>query len=500
MALTPINVEDLKDTDLIYKDVTTPLNIYDRGLYSSDIAELNDGLFTSISARSGKDTKDSLDALFEMVKKDPKASQCLSLKSLRAVQSFGAFKHPKKEVESFVQSNLSTLPHSLKSRLFVLIATTILTGSGLAEFSITPRARGFRGQWRLSRLNVLDPRRIINLVGKKGRVEYIEYDNGSGSIVKIPYKKCLHLVNNKGVSLGKDGIVGVGDGEAAINYFKLKKAVLTQLAVATKNNSSGLIHIKAPNTGKTILVDSRNEPLKDSKGAPLVVSKQIALNYQLRDIYKQDYIVTDPDVILDQIRIQSDEGFWRFALDYIDRAIEQAFGIPTGIFDSGMTGVQNVGLSQNFKSIFDATIFGLTDNLKQELIHKIIKPLLFFNFPFDWVKDSYGEFAYEAEEDQDTVNSRLTTITSLIASGLLDQNDPEVLGLIRKNLGLPALTELQKEQMKTMKDQSQQIEELNSQMQELQLQMQMQQMMAPPPPPEEQGASPDGTAEEEYPE
>ncbi|MFN3268730.1 MAG: hypothetical protein ACK416_05685, partial [Zestosphaera sp.] len=274
----PINAEDLKDTELIYNDIIAPLNIYDRGLYSVNIADLSDKLFTTITAQSEKDVRTNVKELFDMVKKDPKAAKCLSLKALRATQSFGAFKHPKKEVESFIQSNLATLPHSMKSRLFTLLAVTILTGAGFAEFSITPRTRGFRGQWRLARINVLDPRRILNLVGRKGNVEYIEYDNGNGKIVKIPYKKCIHLVNNSGIALGKEGVLGVGDGEAAINYYKLKKAVLTQLAVATKNNSSGLLHVRAPNTGKTVLVDSKMEPIKDSKGTPLMVSKQIALN------------------------------------------------------------------------------------------------------------------------------------------------------------------------------------------------------------------------------
>jgi hypothetical protein len=252
----------------------------------------------------------------------------------------------------------------------------------------------------------------------------------------------------------------------------------------------GLVHVKVPNNGRTILVDSKMEPLKNASGKPIEVTKQIALNYQMQDLYKKDYIVTDLDVDIQRIQIENDSQFWEYVLGYIDKSIQQAFGVPVGIFDSGMSGIQNVGLSQNFKSIFDSTIFALTTLLKEELTSKLIKRLLHFNFPADWFKNNYGEFIFDVEEDQDIINSRLTTIASLIASGILDQNDVEVISLIRKNLGLPALNEKEKSEKENDGMTAAIQKEVQNQLQMAQMQQQLMMASQPPMPPAPPGGDP----------
>jgi len=463
------------DLELLFSNVPTPLNVYHQGQYSSHIANL---YTTAISefAYPAVDKRPPIKALNEMQERDPVVSQCISLKALRTVQSFGNFSHPKKEIENFINSNLTTLGTSFKRVLFKMISSTILYGFCIAEFTMTSKARGYRGQWRLENINVLDPERIIRILGKRGRIETIEYDNGHGIYVKIPYKKCIHIINNSGATFNEREVWGIGDGIIALNYYTLKRIVLTHLAIATKNNSTGILHAKTPNTGRTILVDSKMNPLKDGSGKPVEVTKQIALNYQLQDIYKKDYIVTDVDVEITRIQIQNDERFWDYILNYIDRGLQRAFGVPVGIFDSGISGTTNVGLSQNFKSVFDTTIYALTTSIKEELINKVVKRLLYFNFPFDWFKNNYGEFVFDAEEDQTTINSRLSTISSLIASGILDQNDTEVIGLIRKNLGLPALNEADKAEKEQDAMAAQIAKEVQNQLTQLQLQLQVQQV------------------------
>jgi hypothetical protein len=135
---------------------------------------------------------------------------------------------------------------------------------------------------------------------------------------------------------------------------------------------------------------------------------------------------------------------------------------------------------------FDSTIFALTTTLKHEIIHKMIRGLLHDNFPSSWFSEDWGEFVFDVEEDQATVNGRLSTITSLIASGIIPADDVEVLSLIRKNLGLPSLDEEEKakKQEDALKAEIQ--KELEKQSQVIQLQAQIQQMQMPPLPPEGQ--------------
>lgn len=487
---------------LLFSDIPIPVNPYQQGQYSTEIGSLSTTTLTDLAYPSA-DKRPPIKELSEMLRRDPVVSQCVSLKALRAVQSFGNYTHSKKEIESFVNSNLNGLERSFKRTLFKIITSVILYGFSIAEFTFTSKARGFQGQWRLARLNVLDPAKIVRIIGRNGKACQIEYDNGHGKLIKIPYEKCIHVTNNSGANFDEDEMWGVGDGIAALNYYKLKRVVLTQLALATKNNSTGIIHVKVPNTGRTILVDNKLSPIKGANGKPIETTKQIALNYQLNDLYKKDYIVTDTDVDISRIQIQNNENFWEYVLNYIDKSIQRSFGVPVGIFDSGTGGVQNVGLSQNFKAVFDSTIYALTELLKEELIAKPIKLLLHYNFPLDWFKNNFGEFQFEAEEDPSVINNRLSTISSLMASGLLNQDDPEILTLIKKNLGLPALDELEKAEIdeskqkaKDSEDLQGQLQELQTQMQMLQTQMQIQQLQNPPPPvPPGQ----EGTPPEDYP-
>jgi hypothetical protein len=159
-----------------------------------------------------------------------------------------------------------------------------------------------------------------------------------------------------------------------------------------------------------------------------------------------------------------------------------------------MSGLQNVGLTANHKSVFDSSIYALTDLLKEEIINKIVRRLLGFNFAHDLFKNNLGEFRFEQEEDEQSVNSRLSTISSLIASGILDANDPDILMLIKKKLGLPTLDEVDKEQ--TLKDKRllQESQDMQNMLQQLQAQIQLIQTKqqldavqnpAPPPPPDE---------------
>lgn len=486
------------ELDLLLKDVPVITNIYQQGQYSAALSGLMSSIFEEISyEKSG--SRPPVKEVIEMLEKDPVAARSVALKALRAVQRFGVYTQSHKECQDFIQSNLNTLTQSFKRTLFDAIVITLQTGSCFIEFTTTPNAIGYKNQWRLKSLNILDPEKIQKVIARNGALSEIVYDNGGGKIVNIPYAKCIHIVNNNSCRLNHRAIFGVSEGAIALKYTKLKKYVLTQLALATKSQSQGILHAKTPNNGRTILVDSKMQPVIEN-GKPKELTKQAALCYQLQDLHKKDYIVTGIDVELDPIQVKSDWQFWEYVLKFIDRAIEQSYGIPVGIFDSGPTSLANTGLSGNFKSVFDSTINSLVDLVKEELINKIVKKLLIYNFPPEYYKDGYGDFSFDNDDDQDTINSRLSTIASLAASGLLDPNDPDILSLIKKSLGLPVLDDIDKkesvekqEKTKYQEDLQIQLQEMQAQMQLLQLQQQMMMMQNPqamgsmPP---EQGAAP----------
>jgi len=489
-----LNLAEL-DNELLFAGTPTPLNASVQGMYSTEIAALTGLAFAEINHPQEVE-RPAIKDLSIMAAKDPIVSQCLAFKALRCASSFGEYSHPKKEIEAFVNSNLKTLSKSFKQTIFKIFSSVILHGVAVVEFTKSSKLRGYRGQWRIANLNVLNPDQIISF-GKSskssGKIEWILYDNGSGKQVKIPYSKCLHIVNNSGATFDKTAVWGVGDGVSALPYYKLKRVVLTHLALRIKNDSEGLLWAKTPANGTTTLVDAQGKVKIDEKTKkPMQVTKQIALSYQLKDIQKRGFIVTDSDVDLQRIQIQNTSDNHFKALEYIDRGIQSSFAIPSGIFDvnsgSGTTNLGNNGFGQNFKMTFDSTIFALTTTLKHEIIHKMIRGLLHDNFPSSWFSEDWGEFVFDVEEDQATVNGRLSTITSLMASGIIDTNNVQVLNLIYKNLGLPSLDETEKEKKAEDALKAQIQKELQDQTQVVQLQAQLQQMQMPPTPPEGGGA------------
>lgn len=489
---TQLNLLEDLDSELLFANTPIPLNASIQGQYSVEINSLTADAHAALTHPDIAD-RPPLKELSQMAQKDPVAGQCLAFKALRCTSSFGEYSHSKREIEEFINSNLRTLPKSFKQIIFKLFSSVILHGIGLAEFTKSSKIRGYRGQWRIGNINVLDPERVISF-GKSsktaGKIEFVEYDNGSGKIVKIPYQKIIHITNNSGCTFDKAAVWGVGDGVSALGYYKLKRVVLTHLALRIKNDSEGLLWAKTPNNGTTTMVDTQGNVKKDNKGKPLQLTKQAALSHQLKDIQKRGFIVTDNDVELSRIQIQNTSENHFKALEYIDRGIQSSFAIPSGIFDvnsgSGTTNLGNNGFGQNFKMTFDSTIFALTTTLKHEIIHKMIRGLLHDNFPSSWFSEDWGEFVFDVEEDQATVNGRLSTITSLIASGIIPADDVEVLSLIRKNLGLPSLDEDEKAKKEEDALKAEIQKELQKQSEVLALQAQIQQMSAPMPPPEGQ--------------
>ena len=484
---TQLSLLDL-DEELLFSGVPTPLNALAQGQYSTEIASLTGLALQAINHPTEVD-RPPVKELGIMAAKDPIASQCLSFKALRATQSFGEYSHKKKEIEAFVNSNLRTLPKNFKQIIFKLFSSVILHGVGVAEFTKSSKLRGYRGQWRIGNINVLNPDQIVSFgksSNQSGKIEWILYRNGDGKEVKIPYQKCIHIINNAGSAFDATSVWGVGDGVSALPYYRLKRVVLTHLALRIKNDSEGLLWAKTPNNGTTTMVDTQGNVKKDDKGKPLQLTKQAALSHQLKDIQKRGFIVTDNDVELSRIQIQNTSENHFKALEYIDRGIQSSFAIPSGIFDvnsgSGTTNLGNNGFGQNFKMTFDSTIFALTTTLKHEIIHKMIRGLLHDNFPSSWFSEDWGEFVFDVEEDQATVNGRLSTITSLIASGIIPADDVEVLSLIRKNLGLPSLDEDEKAKKEEDALKAEIQKELEKQSQVLSLQAQIQSMQMPPAP------------------
>ena len=115
----------------------------------------------------------------------------------------------------------------------------------------------------------------------------------------------------------------------------------------------------------------------------------------------------------------------------------------------------------------DSTIEGVIVQIRDQLIEKIIKPLLIANFG---ERKNFGSFSYQQSADPAVANARVSTIISAIASQILPNNDPDVINKLREDLSLPPLSRQEVDNMRNQK-------QLNEQLGLLQQQLQLQQTM-----------------------
>lgn len=382
--------------------------------------------------------RQNLDEWIKMVEKDPVASKCVALKALRAQLSIGDYTHKNRSYQDFIRNNLSNIQSGSFRNIVAELASAMPFGASFAEVVFSNQTPGFRNQWRLKGIYPLDLRRV-SVKGRYGEVKWIVYRDENNCLKTFDYKKCIHIKNTSTIPFDQNTIWGVADCEQALSYYKLKQLVLTELAIAAKNNATGILWGQTSGTQKTQILDSEDKPILDAYGKPKQVSKQKALYMQLKDLSNNDLLVTDGETNIRLLQLQTGENFWNYALNLIEENMMLAFGVPRQIFKEGSGGgLGNVGLSMNHKAVLDATIESIVTSIRDELIKRVVKPLLIFNFG---EKEDFGEFTFTAQEDPSTINSKISTILSAIASGVFSPDDLGIQETLRKLLGLPPLSE-----------------------------------------------------------
>ena len=402
--------------------------------YHGELSSRVEELYTSFSTTLDNYTnREKWLLIYSMLKRDPVAAQALSYKAVRTANLIGRFSHSNKEIEDYCQAITNSINIDFNTVKVRASQYVYAFGFCLIEVSFL--------DYKLVNLQPLDPTRIQRFIGNWGKPRYIVYDNGRGNYVYIPWEKCIHLTNSNIASFGADSILGHGDGETALNYHRLKKSVLTQLAIASKNQSVGLLHVKTPNNSTVKFLDRYGQPYRDPlTGKDIEFSKLEALNKQFVDINSREYIVTEQDVELNLLNIKADISFWQFVLNYIDLQIQRSFSIPVGIFDTG--GV-SMALNNSFGEALDSTIKFTRDTFINKLINKVYRPLILYKFTENEHKNDFGKFVQDRDNDPIKNIPLLNIGATLIASGIFDKYDPTIINFFKTNLGLSNLNEQQ---------------------------------------------------------
>lgn len=372
-----------------------------------------------------------------MHKKDPTVRSCIEIKCLRAALKFGVYSHPNPKLENWVKSNIDNIQGSLK-RVVGRLSGACAEGFRIAEIVFCNKMPGYVGEWRLKKFNILDSS-LCSFEGQDGEITHVIYEGGSGERICIPYWKCIHIVNGFGlVDDDESAILGSPESRAAYPYFKAKQALLTEMVLSAKNNSQGTLIGKVDSSATVEQLDARGNPIKNGDGTLRTESAGMSLLRQMVNMGENGYLVTDKDNTIEAIQTPSTDQFFSNSINLLDKGILRAYGIPELIFQEGSSSIQFGSLGKQHESILDSQVESLVDQIREQLLEKVIRTLIIFNF--GKFEEGYGSFENNSKMDPEKASTVITNIVSAVGSGIIPSNNMKVKNLLLELLGLDSVT------------------------------------------------------------
>lgn len=370
-----------------------------------------------------------LNDYIKFTEREPIARQSIELKAMRAAMMFGEYENTDKKIQKWIRDMLHEIDGSF-SKFVGQMAAAMPYGFATAEieFQYRPSDR----KWILKGFVVLDQRRV-SFKGGKGRIEYLIYRDRTRKYV--PYSKVVHVVGGVGVDIDNEPF-GHPEAKSALPYIKFKNSILSDMLVAGKNLATGIIVGKVNSTKPVTLYNrdgSKQQPTTSGQGKTIPSAEAMAR--QLENLENNSFVVTDVENDVYSVQVGDGSQFWNYSLSIVDKYIRAAFAVPEMIFSENSTILSGAASLQNQQSnIMDATILAVVKQLQDQIIEKIIRPLIKANFG---EQTDYGKFGKSREEDANTKLNKLGQLISATSMGIMSSDDIEVQNKLRDEFGLP---------------------------------------------------------------
>jgi len=365
-----------------------------------------------------------------MLESSPEAKACIELKALRARASLGDYTHPNKDIQEFVRENIEGMRGSIGDVVHQM-ASALPLGFSVAEIVYTNRSPGHRFQWRLDTINPLEPERI-SFAGKRGDIKYVVYTNQRRGKKFVDYARCIHVVN--GITFGEP--FGSPEARRAMPLFKAMQLILSEMAVAGKNNASGILLAQADSNKKVRVLDSRGNPMREGSREKTMTGPE-ALLLQMKGIESSGIVATDLENKITPLPMPSAESFWMNSTNILKKGIFLAFMVPSLIWDEGSGGLGNSGISGNHLAILDSNIDAIVRQIQDQLVEKLARNLI--QWQFGWQRN-WGKFERQPHTDPAAQMGRAASLLSAISTQVIPSTDLDAINRLREDLGISPIT------------------------------------------------------------
>ncbi len=407
----------------------------------------------------------SVQDLLAMFKICPVNRICCELKSLRGVAGFGTYAHPdsrpvlipsgRTTLTEWVNSNFQTMTGNLEDAIGKMFRQAYGIGYSVGEIINSSNISGHQGEWRLSKIKILNPCRY-SFAGREGEWDRIIYKSHQKSQYPIPREKLIHIYIP---SLEEpENPLGDPQGARAYTFYKARMTALRSWNKQIIRNSKGLTILKGKSDDTVTVKDEEGNTVYKPDGTAKTKPA-------LKDAVEKFVLAEDGDVVAidkttEHFHIPGVGGLgadYNLALTRYTDDIMLAYGIPKTILQEGSATLGQAGLNYGHRLIFDTQIEGLVVQMRNQIIEQIVRPLLQANFGIQ-EQDEFGGFTSEKFLPPEMSATRVSNIMSAMLQGVLDTTDIEGVNVIRRDCGLEPLTkeEFDRRQVQKLLQQQQQ--------------------------------------------
>jgi len=412
----------------------------DTDLYSNPIARLTSETVKELAWVSPRDRikktlkKYTLEDYAEVLLLDEVVGFCFKFIELRSRSAFGSYSHPNEKITEYMQGIFSDMKGSLDEIVGRFVAITYYFGFLTAEIGWKYNAPGFRGHQRLDCLIPHSPL-TTRLKGDKTGIQFV-IDRSGEKPAEVPYEKCLHIANN----LYENDPYGYGTGSRTIGLFKVKRTALANAAVNTTNQAQGLWIIRANTADTVVITDKYGKPLQGADGKDLTASAVENAYKQLQGFDKNHFVVLDKSYEITWQPMPVDSAYSLGILENVDRRLFMTQSVPYLAANEGVGGFGHAGVASFQATNLDSHISALIEAIRDQIIEKIVKPILVNNFGIT-AKEGWGKFSIDKTADTNVSMGKAGLLLQGVAQGVLPQTDITVTNAFRKLLDLPPQTE-----------------------------------------------------------
>lgn len=417
------------------------------GKLAPDLDELYQEYVTELQQGDDYFKIPSLIELIKMFKFCPYNRIAVELKSLRAVASFGEYSHPDKRtvitssgrqtLTEWVRGNFQTMQGNLPDVINKLFKQAYGFGYSVAEIEYSANVTGHQGEWRLWRINVLNPCRY-RFAGRRGVWDRIIYRSRFQSHYPIPRKKLIHIYCPSMEE--PENPYGDGQGIRGYNYFLARKLALKNWNGQLAKGVKGQTFVKADSNATVPKTNLAGEIERDDNGQPIPISAVQASADAVRRAGDGDVIGLDKSTEIQHFAGISGTGQdYNLALiRYVDD-IFMSYGVPKTILGEGAATLGQAGLNAGHQIVLDTQIGSMVGITREHIVEQVAKDLLTANFGVTQ-QDDFGKFEQNKQLPPGEASMRITNIMSSMLQGIIKSNDLEAVNRVRVDCGLSALS------------------------------------------------------------